>query len=127
MDSLNPRGVLCSQGSNGTHAVAAQQSDRFQIGLNSRPTSGIRSGDCQHPFHVNDLISFERWNVIPHVAIKFSPGGKVYQFHSSGALRAGPETPPPTPVGLPPPPNTGRGRPNPSAFIHGHPPPEEDS
>ena len=49
VNARHPAGVLRSDGRNGRHAVAAQCTEGFQIGLNACATAAVRACDGQHP------------------------------------------------------------------------------
>ncbi len=56
MDGLNSHGILCGKRSEHAHPETAQKGNRLQVRLNPCPSSGIRSGNRQYPFHPSLLI-----------------------------------------------------------------------
>ena len=49
VDGPDAMGVLCRQGGNGGHAVAAVGGNALEVRLDPRPSGRVRSGDGQHP------------------------------------------------------------------------------
>ncbi len=74
MDALNSNRVLCSDGGEHAHPVAAQQGDGFQISLNPRSSPGIRPSDGQYSLHFPTLtkVKGNKKAVTPTMVLRLS-------------------------------------------------------
>ena len=57
MNPLNTQRILSRQRRDDTHPEPAKDGNRLQIGLDSRPAAGVRSGNGQHPYCLHDPSS----------------------------------------------------------------------